>query len=62
MTITNTCNCADPECPVHPTHSVCMNRWKRVLHRVDMDNARIELCSSCADDALESGVFSESKT
>jgi hypothetical protein len=61
------CDCADPGCPVnHNGRPTCGHPSSRTLHRIDMGRITAEepaealhMCSLCADDALESGVFAE---
>lgn len=52
------CECSDPWCPVHDGVSRCINRRKNLLFRVDMeDHTGTWMCSGCADDAFDSGLF-----
>jgi len=51
-----TCQDADPECPV--CHGHCQNPATTTLYRVDMEDATgTPMCEACANDAMESGVF-----
>lgn len=50
-----TCECFDKDCPVCKGH--CFSKSAFLLARVDMQNALIELCEECSQDALESGLF-----
>jgi hypothetical protein len=51
------CECADPGCPVH-RGADCTRKANALLRRIDMDDESGEyMCESCAEDALESGVF-----
>jgi hypothetical protein len=52
------CGCADPGCPVHKGASSCASLAVCVVFRVDMeDRTGTPMCDGCANDALESGVF-----
>jgi hypothetical protein len=52
------CECSDPGCPVHSGKEDCSNKGKRFVYRVDMeDETGTFMCSRCADDCYESGVF-----
>jgi hypothetical protein len=52
------CECCDPGCPVHPGEEDCTKRATTRLRRVDMEDETGEyFCRKCADDALDSGVF-----
>ena len=54
------CQCSDPGCPECKGH--CDHRAKSVLLRIDMeDRTGTPMCAKCADDALESGLFTESE-
>lgn len=54
------CQCTDPGCPVHKGKSECSHKAVSVLRRVDMeDKTGTPMCRACADDALESGLFSD---
>ncbi len=51
------CECADPGCPV--CKGRCDNWSNIVLNRIDMiDETGTAFCEGCADDAMESGLFS----
>lgn len=57
------CQCADSSCPVHKGKSHCTNDAVALLRRVDMmDSTGTKMCLECADDALESGLFSVVRT
>lgn len=52
------CECADPQCPLHIGNSSCPNRANTILYRVDMqDETGTDMCNSCAEDAYHSGLF-----
>jgi hypothetical protein len=53
------CECSDPGCPIHPGKTECSETDDIVtVFRSDMeDETGTEMCSGCASDALESGVF-----
>mgnify|MGYP001557959701 FL=1 len=54
------CECGDPGCPMHKGKSKCKEQATRKVRRIDMgDSDYIPMCDGCADDALDSGVFSE---
>lgn len=57
------CQCADTHCPACTRScaiSTCANEAIITLFRLDMeDRGGTPFCAACADDALESGVFSE---
>jgi hypothetical protein len=56
------CGCTDPDCPVHLYHKMCDKRAHRTLYRIDMeDRTGTPMCDRCAEDAFESGVFTEEK-
>ena len=53
-----TCECSDLGCPV--THGAsCPYRATTSVRRIDMEDGqtRFRMCSWCAEDALDSGVF-----
>ena len=51
------CGCVDPACPVH-TNEACPMPATGILYRVDMDDTTgTNMCDDCAEDALDSGVF-----
>lgn len=54
------CECSDTRCPVHPGE-FCKDVAVETLYRRDMDNAPVQFCAACAEDAWTSGVFSEIK-
>ena len=50
------CECADPGCPA--CRGKCKHRATNIAFRVDMeDRTGTPMCSACASDALDSGVF-----
>lgn len=50
------CGCCDPDCPCK---GECTEYATVILYRIDMlDVQGLPMCITCADDALESGVFS----
>ncbi len=50
------CECTDPGCPC--CHGHCDLDSAATLFRVDMDDRHgILMCDKCADDAMESGMF-----
>lgn len=60
------CECSDPKYPVHTDDSSrstckaseCQQVGTSTLYRVDMeDKTGTVMCEGCADDAMESGVF-----
>ena len=52
------CKCADPKCP--ECGGLCENDHTTTLYRVDMeDQTGTPMCVPCAEDAYESGVFSD---
>lgn len=52
------CMCTDPGCPCEGT---CCNDATQTIHRVDMDDeSGTPMCNTCADDAMETGLFVES--
>ncbi len=54
----NTCECSDPGCPVHKGKETCERPAVLTVYRVDMeDETGTDMCTDCAADALESGVF-----
>lgn len=71
---TSTCECADPGCPaaghvIEPCDlrgvtqriACCNGKTSRLLFRVDMQDLTGTLfCEGCAEDALESGLFTTS--
>jgi hypothetical protein len=55
------CSCSDPACPVH-SGGDCVRDAETVVVRIDMDDKYgTPMCRECADDALDSGVFSENQ-
>ncbi len=53
------CECSDKGCPVHTNQPHCAYAYDlRALYRVDMeDRTGTLMCPLCADDAMESGLF-----
>ena len=54
------CECADKKCPVHHSdRNQCGQPGIEVLHRIDCDDmCGVVFCEPCAQDAMDSGVFS----
>ena len=49
------CECTDPGCICM---AECVFLGKHILHRVDMEDVTgTYMCDQCADDAMESGLF-----
>ncbi len=56
----NDCECGDPGCPVHKGEQVCNLNATTQLFRIDMeDQTGTLMCDRCADDASESGLFTD---
>ena len=55
--VTITCECADPGCPGHKGTSDCFRKQQTVLYRIDMEDRTG--VAFCADDAGDSGLFSD---
>jgi hypothetical protein len=54
------CECCDKLCPVHTGSESCSTKAVACLRRSDMeDETGTMFCESCANDAMESGVFFE---
>jgi hypothetical protein len=54
------CQCSDRGCPVHPGISLCIRPASTTLFRIDMeDQTGTAFCDACAEDAMNSGLFSE---
>ena len=54
------CECADSGCPAHETVPACGAFAETTLFRVDMeDRTGTRMCTSCAEDAMQSGLFRE---
>jgi hypothetical protein len=49
------CKCEDPECPA--CQGMCVRSATVLSQRVDMQNATVEFCDECHEDALRSGLF-----
>jgi hypothetical protein len=54
-----TCECGDPGCPAHEGKNKCSHVAQVKVRRIDMDCGKTTfwMCETCAEDALESGVF-----
>lgn len=53
------CECADTRCP--ECHGTCFEEGTILLYRIDMEDASGTLmCEGCSQDALESGLYTES--
>jgi hypothetical protein len=59
MTTNWKCECTDPGCPAHPGEEDCFQpALRKPLRRVDMeDHTGTLMCETCADDAMQSGLF-----
>lgn len=56
------CECSDRLCPAHKGSENCVERAIVILYRIDMeDNTGTAFCEACASDALDTGLFSDSK-
>lgn len=56
------CQCSDMQCPTHPLMNRCANVGNQRLYRIDMaDDSGTQMCVQCADDAYESGLFSDTR-
>lgn len=54
------CQCGDPGCPMHDDQGGCNRVATDRLYRTDMDDETgTPMCEGCADDAFESGLFSD---
>lgn len=53
------CECSDPGCKAHEGNSDCSKRGLVKVARYDYETNgdHFRFCDECADDALESGVF-----
>jgi hypothetical protein len=50
------CECSDPGCPC--CKGKCRHEATETVFRVDMEDwTGTDMCGGCADDALDSGVF-----
>ena len=59
--IFSTCECADSNCPVHAGSNRCLNKAESILYRIDMkDETGTAMCQGCGNDAMESGIFTDS--
>src|ERR1700728_2836358 len=55
------CECADSLCAHHIGKSDCRDVASQYLYRVDMqDVTGTAMCDACAEDAMESGLFTDS--
>lgn len=54
------CECSDPGCKAHEGKSECTRKAVTTVSRYDyeIDGDHFRFCRACADDAIESGVFS----
>lgn len=62
MNQNQTCQCGDPMCPVPHGRETCEGRCTDTaditLYRVDMlDETGTRFCAACAEDAMDSGLF-----
>lgn len=54
------CECSDSGCPAHSGKNRCSHQATIVLYRSDMeDRTGTAFCDKCAEDALDSGVFTD---
>lgn len=59
------CECADPGCPIHAgidqSHCPpCKRLATTILYRIDMDDTTgTAFCNECAEDAMDSGLFTD---
>ena len=54
----NFCECSDPGCPA--CLGLCGKSAVMTLYRIDMqDLTGTDFCEDCANDAMESGLFSD---
>ncbi len=55
------CQCADIQDAPHQGDPICTNDVSVTLYRVDMDDrAGVDFCEYCAEDAMDSGLFTDS--
>jgi len=60
--INQICECHDTHCPVHKTVDDCNRAATSTLYRIDMiDETGTLFCDHCADDAMDSGLFTMSE-
>lgn len=50
------CGCCNKECH---GNGICYNYPEFELYRVDMDGGSVAMCETCAEDAVENGLFTE---
>lgn len=56
------CECFDPMCPHPGMPHQCQRTSSIIVYRIDMDDSTgTSMCTVCADDAMESGVFTYSR-
>lgn len=56
----NQCHCFDPGCAWHLGTDHCQSPAAVRLYRIDMDDFEgVPMCEDCAQDALESGLFTD---
>jgi hypothetical protein len=54
------CECGDSGCHAHLGKEECRHLATTILYRVDMDDQTgTAFCEACADDAYESGLFTD---
>lgn len=52
------CQCTDHQCPAHESVAFCINEAEVVMVRCDSeDETGIPMCEHCAEDAIESEIF-----
>lgn len=55
------CECSDPGCSANHGNKACNGLATSILYRVDMEDVTgTAMCESCASDAFESGLFTDS--
>ncbi len=61
-TESNKCGCTDSGCPAHHGCPDCRREATARVYRIDMtDETGTPMCEDCAADALESGVFTDTR-
>lgn len=57
------CECSDPGCPITHGGKECGLASVVTMYRIDMgvDSTGVHFCQGCAEDAWDSGVFTELK-